>query len=103
MSYTITRYGQPLPVQKLTVDGAYLGSPFVTEWECDPCRLPGRRYRMLEPYTGEWVELAWWELITEDDDERTRELKQERARSLHELRLKAWDTARELHWREVYG
>lgn len=54
--------------------------PFETEWECDPCTLPARRYRVW--HSAGWREHAWHEVILPHDDARTRWLKLDLARRI---------------------
>jgi hypothetical protein len=71
-------------------------------WECDPCALLNRRYRVRQP-GGQWIEYHWSDVIDPMDDARTRYFKLME----HRRRLAAIEAVTEarLHLRrlELYG
>ena len=70
-------YGSVRPQLVRRIDHGKVYEPFYSDWECDPCALPGRRYRLtaIRDGAGEPLELAWWDVILPEDDARTRYLK----------------------------
>ena len=68
-----------------------VGKPFWSAWECDPCALPGRRYRLsaIKDAKGEWVELPYWAVILPEDDARTRYIKWAANKEVNRIRDEA--------------
>lgn len=71
MAYTVRTSGRAF-VRLINLQGrtARVMKPFDTEWICDPCARPRERYRVKHP--AGWVQHAWYEVITNADDARTR-------------------------------
>ena len=97
MSYTILESGRPgwSPLPGDTVSPIRLigfgrdGTLRVAKacrplhWECHPCRLSSRRYTVTFDHDGAYeCEYAWWQVVTADDDHRTRVAKLRRAQAV---------------------
>ncbi len=65
-------------------DRARVMKPFDTDWSCDPCSPPAKRYTVRHP-AGDLCH-AWYEVITNDDSARDRWAKWQQAQRVIDAR-----------------
>lgn len=71
MAYKVIREDGTQSVELVEAGKVY--QSFETEWTCDPCNRSNKRYEVLHPSGMRFH--PWYEVITQDDDQRTRDAK----------------------------
>jgi hypothetical protein len=75
--------------------------PYGTEWVCDPCNPPSKRYEVTFPNARTPQYYRWWEVVHHDDDEKEVKLKMDYAVKVRNARL-AMEAA-EKEWKRLNG